>query len=78
MRTESAFYDEAIQTRKEFAKVAATYNVRDHLELRTEIDTLLIMYDQAIEKARKWDEMIGDCNPVVELEEDPLEGIEFD
>lgn len=64
MAKESTFYDEALQVRREFAQIAATYDVGKHNALRTEIDSLLIMYDQAIEKARQWDnldEKVGDC-----------------
>ncbi len=46
------FLKEAKEVRNEFVKIAGQYSVREHLELRTEIDTLLIMYDQACERVR--------------------------
>lgn len=62
MQKESTFYNEALQVRKEFVRVAATYDVGRHNALRTEIDSLLIMYDQAIQKAKKLDEFLdNDC-----------------
>lgn len=58
MKEQSTFYDEAKQTRREFATCIAKYSPHNLTnEVRTEIDSLLIMYDQAIEKARKWDEL---------------------
>lgn len=39
------------QARWDFAKVAGKYPVEKHLELRTEIDSLLIAYDQAVHQA---------------------------
>ena len=41
------------QAREDFCKVAYKYDITDHLELRTEIDSLLIAYDQAVEALRK-------------------------
>ena len=41
------------QAREDFCKVAYKYNITDHLELRTEVDSLLIAYDQAVEALRK-------------------------
>ncbi len=40
------FLDYIKQQRNEFVKVAGTYPVSEHLTLRTEIDSLLIAYDQ--------------------------------
>jgi len=37
------------QARKDFTKVAAQYSVKDHLVLRTAIDSFLIAYDQAMD-----------------------------
>ena len=44
------FKKEAKQTRREFAAVAAQYTVDEHLKLRTEIDSILIMYDQILDR----------------------------
>jgi hypothetical protein len=41
------------QARTEFCLVAHRYNVREHNELRTAIDSLLIAYDQAFLALRK-------------------------
>ena len=46
------FLKECKETRAAFVKVAGTYNVSDNLKLRTEIDSLLIMYDQLCERVR--------------------------
>ena len=48
---EQTFEEYLKQARKDFAKVAARYSVDEHLELRTAIDSLLIAYDQATDKA---------------------------
>lgn len=40
------------QQRNDFVKIAGTYTVTDHLKLRTEIDNLLIAYDQMSERLR--------------------------
>jgi hypothetical protein len=39
------------QARQDFAKVVSKYTVTEHLELRTAIDSLLIAYGQATDKA---------------------------
>ena len=49
---EEQFLKECKEARDDFAKIARQYNVGDHLELRTEIDSLLIMYDQLCERVR--------------------------
>tara|TARA_R110000772_G_scaffold35637_9_gene85852 strand:+ start:3579 stop:3839 length:261 start_codon:yes stop_codon:yes gene_type:complete len=48
---EQTFEDYLKQARKDFAKVASEYTVTEHLKLRTAIDSLLIAYDQAVNKA---------------------------
>jgi len=40
--------------------VKRTTSVSEDLELRTEIDSLLIAYDQAVEKIKKYREDYGD------------------
>ena len=52
MSDRKEFLKEAKEVRNEFVKIAGQYSVGEHLELRTEIDTLLIMYDQACERVR--------------------------
>ena len=49
------FLKECKETRDAFVKVAGTYNISDNLELRTEIDSLLIMYDQLCEGVRLYE-----------------------
>lgn len=49
---EKQFLKECKETRDAFVKVAGTYNISNNLELRTEIDSLLIMYDQLCERVR--------------------------
>ena len=49
---EEQFLKECKEVRDDFAKIARQYNVCDNLELRTEIDSLLIMYDQLCERVR--------------------------
>ena len=46
------FLKECKETRDDFVKIAGQYSISDNLELRTKIDTLLIMYDQACERVR--------------------------
>ena len=48
---DNTFKDYLKQARKDFAKVAVKYSTTNHLELRTAIDSLLIAYDQAVDKA---------------------------
>jgi len=48
---EHTFKEYLKQARLDFAKVAEKYSVEEHLELRTAIDSLLIAYDQATDKA---------------------------
>jgi hypothetical protein len=48
---EETFEEYLNQERRDFAKVASRYTVDEHLKLRTAIDSLLIAYDQAVEKA---------------------------
>lgn len=55
------------QARKDFAQVAAKYSVEEHLELRTAIDSLLIAYDQATDKA------LSITNVVVQIEQSKAE-----
>lgn len=45
------------EQREEFAKIALTYSVDDHLELRTKIDNLIIAYDQMAERVREIDSL---------------------
>lgn len=52
MSDRKEFLEEAKEVRNKFVKIAGQYSVSEHLELRTEIDTLLIMYDQACERVR--------------------------
>jgi hypothetical protein len=47
---EETFENYLKQARTDFAKVAGKYTVEEHLEMRTAIDSLLIAYDQAVEK----------------------------
>ena len=63
---ESAFLAEAYEARKELAEIAIQYPVKDNIELRTSIDTLLVMYDQAIILAGK---MINTIELYQELKE---------
>lgn len=49
----STFTIEAFDARQELAEIALQYPVRDHLELRTAIDTLLTVYDEAVILATK-------------------------
>jgi hypothetical protein len=44
------FVCEAKETRAKFAAAVSMYSVTDNKRLRTEADTLLIMFDQAIER----------------------------
>lgn len=47
---EKDFLKECKQVRNDFVRIAGQYSVKENLELRTEIDTLLIMYDQLCER----------------------------
>lgn len=46
------FLKECKEVRDNFAAIAGLYTVDEHLVLRTEIDSLLIMYDQLCERVR--------------------------
>ena len=46
------FLKECKEVRNDFVQIAGQYSVGEHLKLRTEIDTLLIMYDQLCERVR--------------------------
>lgn len=46
--TEKEFIEYLKEERKQFARVASHYNVTNHRILRTQIDSLLIAYDQAV------------------------------
>lgn len=59
------FLKECKETRDAFVKVAGTYNISDNLELRTEIDSLLIMYDQLCERVRLADVDTGENNALL-------------
>lgn len=64
------------EQRNDFVKVAGTYDVSNHLKLRTEIDSLLIAYDQMEERLShptKVDALIAKYN--IELEEISLSRI---
>jgi len=56
---EQTFEEYLKQARWKFAKVAEKYSVEEHLELRTAIDSLLIAYDQASDKALHIGDVIG-------------------
>ena len=43
------FIKEAKEVRESFVEIAGQYSISDNLKLRTEIDSLLIMYDQALQ-----------------------------
>lgn len=50
--TEKETFEEYLKrARWEFATIAEKYSVDEHLELRTAIDSFLIAYDQAVDKA---------------------------
>lgn len=59
------FLKECKEVRNDFVAIAGLYTVDEHLVLRTEIDTLLIMYDQLCERVRGAD-IIGLQNFVVD------------
>ena len=44
------FIKKVKETRNDLVKVVASYSIPEHLELRTKIDALLIMYDQIVYK----------------------------
>jgi len=46
------FLKECKEVRDDFTAIAGLYTVDEHLVLRTEIDSLLIMYDQLCERVR--------------------------
>jgi hypothetical protein len=48
------------QARREFCVVAHRYDVREHKELRTAIDSMLIAYDQALLALRKQSVLEGE------------------
>lgn len=50
MDQKQAFKDAAKNTRKNFAERVAKYPTGVHLELRTQSDNLLIMFDEAVRK----------------------------
>ena len=50
MEKQLTFLECVKEQRSSFAKIAATYTVSEHLDLRTEIDSLLIIYDQMAER----------------------------
>lgn len=43
------------EQREEFVKIALTYTVDDHLELRTKIDDLIIAYDQMTTRIKEYE-----------------------
>lgn len=47
------FINEAKQVRHEFGSIVFQYNTSDHIQLRTESDSLLIMYDQMMDRIKK-------------------------
>jgi len=55
MNNKKIFLRAAKEIRKELIKIAGKYSANKHLELRTKIDTLLIMYDKACELISKHD-----------------------
>lgn len=54
------FLKECKEVRNDFVAIAGQYTVGEHLKLRTEIDTLLIMYDQLCERVRLADSTNGE------------------
>lgn len=61
------FLEECKEVRNDFVKIAGQYNVSSHLKLRTEIDSLLIMYDQLCERVQ-----IANANEVETSRQDEL------
>lgn len=61
LRAMEEFLKECKEVRNDFVQIAGQYSVGEHLKLRTEIDTLLIMYDQLCERVR-----VGDTHPDTE------------
>jgi len=55
MNNKKIFLEAAKETRDELVEIVGQYSIDKNLELRTKIDTLLIMYDQACE-------LINTCN----------------
>lgn len=52
MNNQQNFLDECKEIRNNFAGFVGQYSVGEHLKLRTQIDSLLIMYDQLCERVR--------------------------
>lgn len=50
---DETFLEYIINQRRDFVKIAVKYSVKNNLRLRTEIDSLLIAYDQMVEIIRK-------------------------
>ena len=48
---EEDFKEYLKEARQRFCKETQKYNVRDYLKLRTEVDSFLLAYDQAVSKA---------------------------
>lgn len=48
---ENTFEDYLKEARQRFCNITQKYSVKDNLELRTEIDSFLIAFDQATSKA---------------------------
>ena len=61
MNNKKIFLKEAKEVRDELVEIARQYPINEHLELRTKIDTLLIIYDQACE-------LVNTCDCKKELE----------
>jgi len=63
------FLKECKETRADFSVIAQKYTVSENLELRTEIDSLLIMYDQLCETVRRkedhMDSIRRQCVPMI-------------
>ena len=49
---QDSFLEYIKEQREDFVKIVGQYPIRDHLELRTEIDSLLIAYDQMAERLK--------------------------
>lgn len=62
---EETFEEYLKQARWDFAIVAEKYLVKEHLELRTAIDSFLIAYDQAVSKALRTPDAAGQSKGVV-------------
>jgi hypothetical protein len=55
---EDDFKEYLKQARIDFDKALANYPIEHHLKLRTEIDTFLIAYDQAVDKALAYGRLV--------------------